>query len=40
MNRETIKVVYNSCGGSGLYEGFCEKKGHPVVCLNYGGTGC
>jgi hypothetical protein len=37
---ETIKAVCPSCGGTGLYSGFAEKPGYPVVCLNCGGTGC
>jgi hypothetical protein len=38
--KKTIKAVCGSCGGSGLYQGFCEAKGHPVVCLSCNGTGC
>lgn len=36
----SVKAVCQSCGGTGLYEGFCEPKGHPVVCLNCEGSGC
>lgn len=38
--KHTIKIVCSSCGGTGLYEGFCEQKGHPVVCISCNGTGC
>ena len=36
-----IKVIAQceSCGGTGLYEGMCEKKGEPVVCMLCEGTG-
>lgn len=37
---EVIKAVCSACGGTGLYEGMREEKGHPVVCLNCNGTGC
>lgn len=40
MSRITINAVCDSCGGTGLYEGMCEAKGEPVICLNCGGTGC
>ena len=28
-----------ACGGTGLYSGFAEPKGHAVVCNRCGGTG-
>ena len=34
-----IQVQCGSCRGTGLYEGFAEPSGEPVVCLNCGGTG-
>lgn len=37
--KEKIIVQCESCGGTGLYQGMCEKKDEPVVCLNCGGTG-
>lgn len=37
--KESVVVQCESCGGTGLYEGMCEKKGEPVVCLNCEGTG-
>lgn len=37
---EEVKAICGSCGGTGLYQGFCETKGHPVVCLTCNGTGC
>ena len=37
---QKILSVCGSCRGTGLYEGFCEKEGYPVVCLNCRGTGC
>jgi hypothetical protein len=37
---KTVKAVCYSCGGTGLYEGMCEKKEEPVICLSCGGTGC
>lgn len=37
---KSIKTVCSACGGTGLYEGFCEEKGHPVICLRCNGTGC
>ena len=35
----TIKHECESCGGTGLYQGFCEGKGNAVICLNCGGKG-
>lgn len=35
-----VKAICSSCRGTGLYEGMCEAKGHPVVCLDCNGTGC
>jgi hypothetical protein len=40
MTKQMIKATCSSCGGTGLYEGFCEKRGHPVICLSCSGTGC
>ncbi len=34
-----VQAECGSCGGTGLYRGFAEKPGEPVVCLNCGGTG-
>jgi hypothetical protein len=40
MNRpNTILAQCQSCGGTGLYRGFAEKPGEPVVCLECSGTG-
>lgn len=38
--KKTVKMVCGACCGSGLYEGMCEPKGFPVVCLQCNGTGC
>jgi len=38
--KQTVKVECGSCGGTGLYCGFAEKKGTAVVCLSCGGSGC
>ena len=35
-----IKAECIDCDGTGLYEGFCERKGHPVICTTCAGTGC
>src|SRR5574340_290934 len=35
-----VEAICTACGGTGLYEGFCEVEGYPVVCLRCGGTGC
>lgn len=35
-----VRAVCYACNGTGLYEGFCESKGHPVVCLKCAGSGC
>jgi hypothetical protein len=40
MSRKTIKAECSSCGGSGVYQGFCEPPGTAVVCLGCRGTGC
>jgi len=37
---KTVLAVCKDCGGTGLYTGFCEKKGHSVVCLSCNGSGC
>ena len=39
MTYKTIQAECGSCGGTGLYEGFAEKKGEPVICLECKGTG-
>lgn len=35
----TILAECESCGGTGLYRGFAEREGEPVVCLTCQGTG-
>ena len=40
MSRITVNAQCSSCSGTGLYEGMCEAKGEPVVCMNCEGTGC
>lgn len=35
----SIKQECPSCGGTGLYSGFCEPKGTAVVCLSCEGRG-
>ena len=37
---KTVKTQCASCGGTGLYQGMCEKPNEPVVCLSCNGTGC
>ena len=37
---KSVLAECDSCGGTGLYEGMCERKGEPVVCLSCNGTGC
>ena len=39
MAKMKVQAQCGSCGGTGLYEGFAERKGEPVVCMNCGGTG-
>ena len=34
-----ILVQCGSCRGTGLYEGFAEPVGEPVICLSCGGSG-
>jgi hypothetical protein len=34
-----MSIECNSCGGTGLYSGFAEKKGTAVVCLSCDGSG-
>ena len=34
-----VKVACRDCSETGLYRGFMEKKGHPVVCLSCSGRG-
>jgi len=38
--KQFVKSECDSCGGTGVYQGFCEAKGEAVVCLRCGGTGC
>lgn len=40
MQEITVKAVCGSCGGTGLYQGMCEKDGAFVVCTRCRGTGC
>jgi hypothetical protein len=35
----SIKIECSSCGGTGLYCGFCEAKGTAVVCQSCAGQG-
>ena len=37
--KRMVNVVCDDCRGTGLYEGFLERSGHPVVCLGCDGTG-
>ena len=37
--KKTIQVVCVDCGGTGLYQGMCEKKGCAVVCAGCSGEG-
>ena len=32
-------VECGSCGGTGLYQGFAEEKGYPVICVSCKGKG-
>jgi len=36
---ETIKIECESCDGTGIYKGMCEKDGSAVVCIKCQGTG-
>ena len=36
---KTVLAQCGSCGGTGLYRGFAEREGEPVVCLSCQGTG-
>lgn len=36
---KTLSYQCDDCGGTGVYSGFCEPKGHAVVCLECSGTG-
>jgi hypothetical protein len=36
----SVKAECMACNGTGLYEGFCEEKGHPVICIQCDGSGC
>lgn len=37
---KTVRAVCESCGGTGLYNGFMEAPGEAVVCVMCNGTGC
>lgn len=37
--KKSVIAQCDSCGGTGLYQGMCEKEGEPVVCLSCKGTG-
>jgi len=39
MARKFVDAECDSCGGTGLYCGFCEKKGTAVICHGCDGTG-
>lgn len=39
MSKRSIIAQCESCRGTGLYEGFAERKGEPVICLSCSGTG-
>jgi hypothetical protein len=39
MERKTVEAECGACGGTGLYRGFCEKRGEAVVCLGCSGSG-
>ena len=32
-------IECNSCNGTGLYQGFMERKDEAVICVNCGGSG-
>ena len=38
--RATVYAECPSCGGTGLYQGFAEEEGYPVICVTCKGTGC
>lgn len=38
--QQTVKAECRDCGGTGVYQGFAEKRGEAVVCLHCGGQGC
>jgi len=38
--KTVIDVVCDSCDGTGLYTGMCERPGTAVVCVRCNGTGC
>lgn len=40
MNKVKVEVECTPCGGTGLYRGFAEAPGEPVICMNCSGTGC
>ena len=37
--KEKVVAQCESCSGTGLYQGMCEKEGEPVICMNCNGTG-
>lgn len=40
MSTKHVEAECSSCGGTGVYCGFCEPPGTAVVCLTCDGTGC
>lgn len=34
-----VKIVCDSCAGTGIYQGFMEKKNEAVICLHCSGDG-
>lgn len=34
-----VKVECGACGATGLYQGFAEEKGYPVICVRCNGSG-
>lgn len=39
-DKKLLKMVCESCRGTGLYQGFAEPKDTAVVCWTCDGTGC
>lgn len=39
MSQKTITIECDDCIGTGIYVGFCERKGTGVICLHCHGTG-
>lgn len=40
MKKIKFNAECDSCGGTGLYQGFMEGPGRAVVCISCRGTGC